>query len=396
MSEVENGRDRVALYGGSFDPPHLGHRKLVSFYLKTFPDVFKFLVVPNKISPFKRDKYFAPDDCLELTRLNFSNMEEGNQNIQVLDIETKKDSPSFTYETLLEVKNLFPGKKVDLIIGEDQLLDLPKWKEFSIIREEADRFVVFRRQTDPGDTIPIPNELFNAKIHICENPLWEESSSAWRRWPSSRDLFPKVRELVQSKSSSFFHPDYIESWKKRVKEEVSSSRYEHVLRVAKIAKELALTHDYLFPEKMELAGILHDITKQRPIDYHIEMFKKFEFTDYYYLPQPAYHAYSAKFLLMELGLEDLDILNSVASHTLGGKNMTMAEAILYSSDFLGSEYAIRQKEYPEWMTQIAHRLSFGLYLKSKGTIEDLLQKKKMIHQATFDVYNEALELLNQE
>ncbi|MCC5816229.1 MAG: bis(5'-nucleosyl)-tetraphosphatase (symmetrical) YqeK [Leptospira sp.] len=385
---------RIAIYGGSFDPPHLGHRKLVSFLLENFQNLEKILIVPNKLSVFKREKYFSPQECFELCELNFSDLDPDR--IIVSDIEVTKDSPNYSYETILEIKKIYTNYSIDLVVGEDQLLDLPHWKEFETILQEISRFIVFRRNTVPKETIPIPSSLIGFPLHICENSLWEESATQWRNWQTAEILHPPVAEKMKENSRIKFNEKVLETWKEFAKKENTKSRFDHVEKVSILSQELALSNSYLFPEKAELAGILHDITKQKTKEIHIELFDKYGFTNYYDLPFAAWHAYSGKYKIIDEGIDDIDIQKAVESHTLGRKNMSLLESILYSSDFLGSDYAQAHPDYSEWIRLTHTNLTFGKYIKSKNTIQNLLEKKQMIHSNTLDVYNESAQFLSKE
>lgn len=391
---VMSEHNRIALYGGSFDPPHNGHRKLVETFWKEFPDTKKLCIVPNRVSPFKSVKYFTAEECFLLSKINFKGIQDDKT--EVMDLEIKKKTPSYSFETILDIKKLHPQSELDLILGDDQLEDLSKWKEFSIILREVSRFIIFRRITEPSESISIPEELQNIELVILENPIWEESSSEWRNWPNDYILYPAVSEKMKSIFSERYSEKKIQEWKEIISKEITETRFNHVLRVAKIAKELAIIHGYLFPEKAELVGIIHDITKQKNREFHVQLFKKYNFEDYIDLPKEAYHAYSAKFYLAELGLDDEEILNSVRSHTLGGDEMGFLESLIYASDFLGSDYVEASPKKDEWLMRTSENLSYGIFIKSKSTIQDLIDKNYNIHINTLKAYNKSLELLSQE
>ena len=177
---------RVAIYGGSFDPPHKGHRNLVIDLLKNHTEVNKICIVPNRISPFKREKYFTPSECLLLTELNFSDLDLNK--IEILPNEILKQDISYTYETILAVKSLYSGYIIDLILGDDQLEDLLKWKNIEIIFKEVSRFIIYRRKYPKNQTIPIPEGLKGIHFDIQQNDIWEESSSSWRLNPTKKSI----------------------------------------------------------------------------------------------------------------------------------------------------------------------------------------------------------------
>jgi HD superfamily phosphohydrolase YqeK len=90
---------------------------------------------------------------------------------------------------------------------------------------------------------------------------------------------------------------------------------------------------------------------------------------------------------------DEEILSAVKNHTLGGEKMSLLDQILYVSDFLGSDFAMRQKEFKDWIFNTEKNLSFGIVLKSKKVIEELLEKNHRIHPTTLATYNHYLKEL---
>jgi nicotinate (nicotinamide) nucleotide adenylyltransferase len=385
---------RIAIYGGSFDPPHKGHRNLVIDLLKNHPEINKICIVPNRISPFKREKYFSPTECLQLTELNFLDLDLNK--IEILPNEILKNDISYTYETILEVKSIYPGYLIDLILGDDQLDDLLKWKNIEIIFKEVTRFLIYRRKYPKNQSIPIPDGLFGIHFDIQQNDIWKESSSSWRLNPSKDSIYSKVlsamHELVERKynSSSLFY------WKKLVEGEITKTRLEHSVRVSQIARKMAESMNYLFPVKAELAGIVHDITKQKSNEFHIELFKKHNFFEYVKLPMQAYHAYSAKYYLYELGLQDWDILEAVSHHTLGNVNYSMLDGILYASDFLGSDFFHNQSKSNLILEKCLSFLEEGILLKSQSTLRELLNLEKEIHNNTIYMYNQSIQIRSKE
>jgi predicted HD superfamily hydrolase involved in NAD metabolism len=180
-------------------------------------------------------------------------------------------------------------------------------------------------------------------------------------------------------------------YENELRKEITLSRFEHSLRVAAIAERLALAHGYPSPRKAYLAGILHDVTKQKKLDFHLEVFEAQQF-DYRGLPENAFHPFSgAIFLQSHYEFHDSDILSAVRNHTLGGPDLNLLDSILYAADFLGSEYASRQPEYHQWISRTEESLEFGLVLKSKTVIQELLEKKAQIHINTILTYNQAIQ-----
>ena len=186
-----------------------------------------------------------------------------------------------------------------------------------------------------------------------------------------------------------------EFFKNEIQKEVSHSRYEHCLKVASLAERLALSHAYPHAEKAYLCGIVHDITKQKSRDFHIELFER---NNLNYrseeIPLPAFHAFSGALYLREkYGLDDREILSAVKSHTLGDRKMGLLEKIVYVSDFLGSHFAMSHPRYEDWVNETCRDLNYGTYLKAMHVMEELIEKRQCIHPHTLEVYNLSLKYL---
>lgn len=174
-----------------------------------------------------------------------------------------------------------------------------------------------------------------------------------------------------------------------VQTEITQTRFEHSIRVAEISSKLAENFQ-IDTKSAYLAGVLHDITKQKTKAFHLEIFTKnnFSFDD---LPEEAYHPFSAFFYLQEkYGFRELEILNAVRNHTLGGVNLPILDKILYVADFLGSEYAFRNPKLKEWLEKTSEDLYYGILLKSGSTITELSGRWKPIHSLTFHMYTDAI------
>lgn len=179
----------------------------------------------------------------------------------------------------------------------------------------------------------------------------------------------------------------IEYYTKIVPEEVTFSRFDHSIKVAELAEKFSILNHYPEPRKAYLAGILHDITKQKSKEFHRDIFVRYKF-EYESLPERAYHPFSAVFYLKEkYDYRDEEVLSAIQNHTLGGKDLVLLDQILYVSDFLGSEYAIRNKDYEKWILDTEKNLSLGMILKCKKVIEELLEKNLPIHIRTIETYN---------
>ena len=128
---------RIGLFGGSFDPIHLGH---VGIARKAISDLAldKLVVLPAATSPFKTSALpsLAPETRLNLVKLAFADAEK----VVVDARELEKGGVSYAIDTVREFAAENPGAELFFIIGEDSLEGLPRWKDY----DELKRLCAFK------------------------------------------------------------------------------------------------------------------------------------------------------------------------------------------------------------------------------------------------------------
>ncbi len=151
----------TAIFGGTFDPPHLGHKEAALGLFKT-PGVKNIHIVPSKIPPHK-PAFSSTLDRLEMTKLNFKNKTDNLIEIDEIEINAKANKPSHTIETLKKLQ-----KKLDnfaFVIGTDQLSDLPLWDGYPNVLTLC-HWIVLKRNTCATESWDI-----TLKILLSENKL---------------------------------------------------------------------------------------------------------------------------------------------------------------------------------------------------------------------------------
>ena len=118
---------KIAVYGGSFDPPHKGH-KLLAENLSRFCGADKVVIIPTAMSPFKDKSGASAEDRLNMCRLLFS-----EPLYEVSDIEILRGGKSYTIDTLTQIKKLYPDSQLYLFMGDDMLLSFSKWYKYEEI-----------------------------------------------------------------------------------------------------------------------------------------------------------------------------------------------------------------------------------------------------------------------
>jgi len=157
---------RIGLFFGSFNPLHIGH-KIIASYMAEFSNLDKVMLVVSPQNPLKRkDSLLDQHHRLMIIRMEI----EDNSKLQVSDIEFSMPQPSYTIDTLVRLKEMYPENQYALIMGSDNLQNLHKWKNYQKILEDYSIYVFPR----PGFEITETRK----NIHIIKNvPQMEISAS---------------------------------------------------------------------------------------------------------------------------------------------------------------------------------------------------------------------------
>ena len=136
----------IAVLGSSFDPSHNGHLTIARNVLKSHPStslrIDKVILMPVNIHPFAKQLTQAKH------RFTMAKLLEG-KNIEVSDLELKKNSISYSIDTLKALKKKYPNDKIYWIIGSDYLENFTKWKKWQKIISDFGLVIIARdTQTD--------------------------------------------------------------------------------------------------------------------------------------------------------------------------------------------------------------------------------------------------------
>jgi nicotinate-nucleotide adenylyltransferase len=144
---------RVAIYGGSFDPPHNGHKEVVFSALKNLA-IDKVIVLPNFRNPWKETFKLEPEDRFRLLEKLFKNFKQ----VEISRFEIENARPTLTIESIRHFAKYYD--EIDLIVGADNVKSIHKWDEFEEI-DSVVNWVVAKR-----DGIEVPKKYKTLDIHV--------------------------------------------------------------------------------------------------------------------------------------------------------------------------------------------------------------------------------------
>lgn len=195
---------KIAMFGGSFNPVHLGHTGLVARMLKQF-ELDKVYVIPTFSTPLKDNTpMLSPIHRLNMCKLAFEDFKK----VSVSDIEILREGKSYTVDTLKELSIIHPQSELFLIIGADSFMQLPLWYEAERIFSLATVLTVSRDDIDAdalSSTKALYEQKYNAKVLIVKDPIAPVSSTLIRNAVKNKEeykhLLPvKVSDYIMKNS----------------------------------------------------------------------------------------------------------------------------------------------------------------------------------------------------
>jgi nicotinate-nucleotide adenylyltransferase len=126
------GPERIGVFGGTFDPPHLGHLALAEWAREALP-LDRVLFVPAGAPPHKRGARTPVAHRLAMTRLAIRD----SAAFAVSTLETRRRGPSYTVDTLRALAAAHPGAHLTLLVGADMFATLGSWREIGAIARLA-------------------------------------------------------------------------------------------------------------------------------------------------------------------------------------------------------------------------------------------------------------------
>ena len=334
---------RIGIYGGTYNPPHIGHIRAAAYAVGSL-GLQKLLMIPSCISPHKQlpENSAAPAQRLEMLRLSAA----GEAGIEISDLELRRGSTSYTYETVAEVKKQYPEAELLLCMGTDMFLSFDTWKNPDEILKNAALAVFYRG--DPGEVSQIREkkayfEKQGAKIYLVENPVTDISSTDLRRMLvfdcAEPFLCSGVGDYIRKNQLYGTGKNYrnlsLEELETVVKALLKPNRVAHVLGCRQTARELAELHG-TDPVDAQRAALLHDITKALDGPLQLTLCREYgiNLDDFSAKNPKTLHALTGSLVAERIFGENQAVVEAIKSHTTGKADMNTLEKIIYVADYM--------------------------------------------------------------
>jgi len=335
--------ERIGIYGGTFNPPHIGHIRAAVDAVRTL-GLTKLYVIPDRIAPHKEIPIGSPtpQQRLEMLRLSLADRPD----VEVSDIELRREGKSYTYETVDQLRAMHPNAELVLLMGTDMFLTFHQWRNPVKILEQAALGVFYRG--DWGEKTAIDSrkaemETEGHKIHLICNDVVDISSTDLRRmliFNCAAPFLPEgVGTYIQENELYGTSRDYrnlpMPELEKVVISLLKPSRVNHVLGCRDTAVELAKRWGANETDASR-AGILHDITKA--LDGPLQLTLCAEYgtilSDFGKKYPKTLHALTGALVAERIFGENEAVVNAIRHHTTGKANMSLLEKIIYVADYM--------------------------------------------------------------
>lgn len=388
---------KIGVYGGTFNPPHLGHltaARAVFDLLK----LDKLLLVPAGLPPHKALPAGSPtaEQRLEMTRLAAEQLGLGDR-VQVLDLELRRQGKSYTADTLSQIRELYPEAELWLLMGTDMFLTLQTWHEPEAIFAQAGIAAFGRTEEDTEELFSVQREYLyrtypDARIFTLTIPGVVDISSTELREQLSADrganlLAPAVygyilREGLYGTGTELKHLP-LSKLRPVALSYLKHKRIPHVLGTEQEAIRLAERYG-ADVEKARVGALLHDCTKKLDMDAQLALCRHYgiELDELEQKALKLLHAKTGAAIARDVFGVDEEIYSAILWHTTGHANMTLLEKILYLADYIEPS-----RDFPgvDKLRAVCYKdLDAGLLMGLEMTIGEMNAMGNPVHHATIE------------
>ena len=383
--------ERIGIYGGTFNPPHIGHISAALQAADTLR-LDRLLLIPDRIAPHKQlpDGSASPEQRLQMLKIAAQNYPQ----LEVSDMELQREGTSYTYLTVLELKEKYPNAQLVLIMGTDMFLSFDKWKNPDIILQNAALGVLYRGEKGEKAAIEAKKqemEALGAKIELVQNDIVTISSTDLRRMlifrcaddflPEGVNAFIQMNNLYHTGLNYRYMPmDKLEAV---VKSLLKENRVAHVLGCRDTAVELARRWGADETDAAR-AGLLHDITKALDGPLQLTLCKEYGILlgDFSQKNPKTLHALTGSLVAQRIFGENEAVVSAIRHHTTGNANMSLLQKIIYVADYMEPN-----RDFPgvEKLRQLAFSdIDAALKLGLEMTINMLKEQGREISPESMD------------
>lgn len=388
---------KIGIYGGTFNPPHLGHIAAARAVFELL-GLDLLLLIPAGLPPHKSVPAGSPtpEQRLEMTRLAGEQLGLGGK-VMTLDIELHREGRSFTSDTLVQLKARYPEDELWLLMGTDMFLTFQAWHEPGEIlslagiaafgRTEADTEELFAVQRDYLYKTYPQARIFTLTVPGVVDVSSTELREALARGEGAELLAPAVygyilRQGLYNTGADLKHLS-LSQLRPVALSYLKHQRIPHVLGTEQEAIRLAERYG-ADVEKARVAALLHDCTKRLGMEEQLTLCKQYgiRLDELERQALKLLHAKTGAAIARDVFGVDDEVYSAIWYHTTGHANMTKLEKIIYLADYIEPS-----RNFPgvDKLRKVCYEdLDRGLLLGLEMTIEEMTAMGSPVHHATVE------------
>ena len=388
---------KIGIYGGTFNPPHLGHLTAARAVFELL-NLDQLLLVPAGMPPHKELPAGSPtpEQRLEMTRLAGEQLGLGDR-VRTLDIEVYRQGKSFTADTLAQLKAQHPEDELWLLMGTDMFLTLQAWHEPGKILSLAGIAAFGRTEEDTEELFSAQREYLyqtypQARLFTLTIPGVIDVSSTELREKLAKGegaslLAPAVygyilREGLYNTGADLKHLS-LSQLRPVARSYLKHKRIPHVLGTEQEAIRLAERYG-ADVEKARRAALLHDCTKKLDMEEQLALCRRYgiQLDELEQKALKLLHSKTGAAIARDVFGVDDDIYSAIWYHTTGHANMTKLEKIIYLADYIEPS-----RDFPgvDKLRKVCYEdLDRGLLMGLEMTIEEMTSMGNPVHHATIE------------
>jgi len=388
---------KIGIYGGTFNPPHLGHVTAARAVFELL-QLDRLLLIPAGLPPHKAMPAGSPstEQRLEMTRLAAEQTGLG-KNVEVLDMELRRAGKSYTADTLAELKAQYPEDELWLLMGTDMFLTLQAWKSPEKILALAGIAAFGRTEADTEELFAVQREYLQKTYPGCRvftltipgviDISSTELRDQLRKGEDTQLLPPAVYGYILRQGLYGVGADLKRLTTPQLRAVALSylkhKRIPHVLGTEQEAVRLAERYG-ADVEKARIAALLHDCTKK------LDMPSQLALCEQYGIELDELERQALKLLHSKTGAAvardwfgvDDEIYSAIWYHTTGRAHMTLLEKVIYLADYIEPT-----RDFPgvDHLRNVCYQnLDEGLLLGLEMTIQEMTAMGNPVHHATVE------------
>lgn len=335
--------ERIGIYGGTFNPPHIGHIRAAAHGIEAL-GLDRLLLIPDRIAPHKQipADTATPAQRLEMLRLAADELPRA----EICDIELRRPGASYTYETVEQLHRAYPDAELIVLMGTDMFLSFFAWKNPHIILRHASLGVFYRGEAGEAQAVARRKaelERDGHRVYLTENPVLDISSTQLRRLLAfhcaAPYLSPRVLDYIRREGLYDVNADRMALPLPKLEEVCirlhDPSRVAHVLGCRDTAVRLA-RHWGADEQTAARAALLHDITKALDGPLQLTLCREYGIIpDSFFEKYPkTLHAFTGSLVASHIFGESEEVVQAIRCHTTGKPEMNTLQMLLYLADYI--------------------------------------------------------------